>query len=666
MKTNEIFIGNSSLLDASIAVEDCYLYLKNEKVISLDIETTRKFYKYANEGLDPFTSKIVMFQIGTKERQYVIDVRVIDISKLLPLLTDPDIIIVGQNLKFEYKHILHNYGIKINNMYDTMLVEQIIYNGWMFPRAWKIQLNGKYKHYDSFSLEDLNYRYLDIIVDKSTRLEFLDIKDKPYSSRQIQYGAEDILYPLLIREKQLKRVALTKVEATLDLEFKYISVLGNMELNGMHFNKDIWTKTYQENLPIYSLAKQELNAFVIKHYNNTEFVDKQLSLFNSGVNCAIMWTSPQQVISFFRYLGICSKEVSKTTKKLEWTVNAKVVEASMLGEFKDVDEVLKTFMRKYLKFKEAQQSVTTFGIKWFKYVNPITGKAHSNYGQIKKTGRSSSSGPNLQNIPSSKKFRSAFDCAPGWKIVNADYGGQETYCLAEKSREANIIKLLHEGGCMHCFVASHITGKPYEDYLEALRVKDSKREKLNEYQVELLEDRGTAKAGGFAIQFGGTGFTISKNLGLSEERGEYVYDSYFEAFPDLKAYFDKVIKETHTQGYILIDPITGRKQWFKIPTNNKEKGAIDRNALNSPIQGMAGNITKLAGILFTNWIDKNHYNDVVKLTNIVHDEINAEVKEEYAEETALALSECMETAGDVWVKIVKLKATSVISDYWGH
>lgn len=653
MKTNEIFIGNSSLLDSSIAVEDCYLYLKNEKVISLDIETTRKFYKYANEGLDPFTSKIVMFQIGTKERQYVIDVRVIDISKLLPLLTDPDIIIVGQNLKFEYKHILHNYGIKINNMYDTMLVEQIIYNGWMFPRAWKIQLNGKYKHYDSFSLEDLNYRYLDIIVDKSTRLEFLDIKDKPYSSRQIQYGAEDILYPLLIREKQLKRVALTKVEATLDLEFKYISVLGNMELNGMHFNKDIWTKTYQENLPIYNLAKQELNAFVVKHYNNTEFVDKQLSLFNSGVNCAIMWTSPQQVISFFRYLGICSKEVSKTTKKLEWTVNAKVVEASMLGEFKDVDEVLKTFMRKYLKFKEAQQSVTTFGIKWFKYVNPITGRAHSNYGQIKKTGRSSSSGPNLQNIPSSKKFRSAFDCAPGWKIVNADYGGQETLVLAEKSREANIIRLINEGGDMHSFVAKHI-------YPELKDLTDK------EIKNKFPELRQTAKSAGFAIQFGGTGFTISKNLGLSEEKGEYVYDSYFVAFPDLKDYFDKVKKETYAQGYILIDSITGRKQWFKEPKNNKEKGAIDRKALNSPIQGCAGNITKLAGILFTNWIDKNDYNDVVKLTNIVHDEINAEVKEEYAEKTALALSECMETAGDVWVKIVKLKATSVISDYWGH
>jgi len=81
---------------------------------------------------------------------------------------------------------------------------------------------------------------------------------------------------------------------------------------------------------------------------------------------------------------------------------------------------------------------------------------------------------------------------------------------------------------------------------------------------------------------------------------------------------------------------------------------------------MAGNITKLAGILFKNWINKNEYNEVVKLTNIVHDEINAEVKEEYAEETAKALSECMEKAGNVWVKIVHLKADAQIVDYWSH
>ncbi len=634
---NPIFIGNSSLLDKTTTIDECYDYLKNKGALAIDIETTRKFYKYENEGLDPYTSKIVMFQIGDKDRQFIIDTRIIDISKLLPILTNPDVEIIGQNLKFEYKHLLHNYGIKINNLYDTMLVEQVIYNGLNYNN----------------SLEALNKRYLGIQVDKSTRLEFLDIKDKPFTLKQINYGAEDILFPLLIRDKQIPKVYKKQVQGVLNLEFQYVSVLGDMEMNGMYFDKEVWTNTYNKNLIESKRAKGELNKFVLDNYSDSKFINRQLSLFDTGVTCNIKWTSSKQVIDFFRYLEICPQEVSKTTKKLSYTVNAKVVKSALLSDFKDVSEELKDLVNKYLHFKETEQSITTFGIKFFKYINPITKRMHSNYRQIVRTGRSSSSGPNLQNIPATKGFRSAFSCGSGWKIVNADYGGQETLCLAEKSREVNIIKLISDGGCMHSFVARHI-------FPELVDLTD-KEIKTNHKQA-----RNTSKAAGFAIQFGGTGFTISKNLGISTEEGEFVYDSYFKAFPDLKDYFEKVKAETYRQGYILIDPITGRKQWFREPSNNKEKGAIDRKSLNSPIQGMAGNITKLAGILFKNWINKNEYSEVVKLTNIVHDEINAEVKEEYAEETAIALSECMEKAGNVWVKIVHLKADSQIVNYWSH
>tara|TARA_R110000764_G_scaffold20407_8_gene52447 strand:+ start:1705 stop:3669 length:1965 start_codon:yes stop_codon:yes gene_type:complete len=654
MKTNNpIFIGGASLVEEDNSLVDCYNYLKNEKVLSIDIETTRKFYKYENEGLDPYTTKIVMFQIGTIDRQYVIDTRVVDISILFPLLIDPSIVIVGHNLKFEYKHIAHTYGIKINNLYDTMLVEQILFNGLQHNKARVIQTDGKFKNYDGNSLEDLIYRYCEVAVFKGTRLEFLDIKDKPYTETQINYGADDIMYPLIIRDIQLLDVEAKEVQKTLDLEFLYLPVLGDMELNGMYFSKERWTEAYDENLPIFQKAKEELNNYIIEHYRSTDFVNRQLDLFATGFKCNISWTSPKQVIKFFRHLNICTQEVSKSTHKLEYTVNAKVVRASMLADFKDVDESIKVFMRKYLSFKEAEQSVTTFGIKWFKYVNPITGRAHSNYRQIVRTGRSSSSAPNLQNIPSKDSFRRAFNCAPGWKIVNADYGGQETLVLAEKSREPNIIKLINEGGDMHSFVAKHI-------YPELKDLSDKVIKK------EHGDKRQTAKAAGFAIQFGGSGYTISKNLGIDTEAGEYVYDSYFKAFPDLKDYFEEVKAETYKQRYILIDPLTGRKQWFNTPSNNKERGAIDRKSLNSPIQGCAGNITKLAGVLFTRWITKSNYNDCVKLTNIVHDEINVEVKDEYAEETAIALSECMEKAGDVWVKIVKLKADAVITEYWSH
>src|SRR5690606_32291906 len=130
-------------------------------------------------------------------------------------------------------------------------------------------------------------------------------------------------------------------------------------------------------------------------------------------------------------------------------------------------------------------------------------------------------------------------------IVNCDYSGQETVVLANVSREANIGKLILEGGDMHCFVTKAIypTLKDLTD---------------DEIKSKHKDKRQIAKAAGFAIQYGGTGFTIAKNLGITEEEGNKVYDAYFKAFPDLRKYFDKVQNITLRQGYVLIDNLTYR------------------------------------------------------------------------------------------------------------
>src|SRR5690606_28529407 len=145
--------------------------------------------------------KIVMFQIGTLERQYIIDYRSRNLGKLVEILENKDILKVGHNLKFEYQHILHNNKVRINNMYDTQIVEQIIYCGL---DQYTFKIPGKNEEVKRFSLEALDYIYLKKVVQKKTRLEFLKIGSKPFTKSQIYYGAEDIYNPLLIREQQLK------------------------------------------------------------------------------------------------------------------------------------------------------------------------------------------------------------------------------------------------------------------------------------------------------------------------------------------------------------------------------------------------------------------------------------------------------------------------------
>lgn len=648
---NYYYIGEASLFEDDIktsTIEEAFSYLKNFDVISLDIETTKgfngryddlsvgKFGKKAvrREGLQPHLSKIVMVQIGTEEKQFVIDYRSIDLGPIKELLIDPKITIVGHNIKFEYLHFLHNEGIRINNVYDTMVAEKVLYNGLKLS-------NG---------LKDLNKRYLGVTVDKDTRLEFLTIGDKPFTLRQISYGAEDILYPLLIRKRQFDEIRIRGVANCISLEMKFLECLGDIEYKGMHFNQNKWLKVYENNLIEYNKYKENLDEFVVKNFFSTSFVDKQLDLFSNEFKCNISWGSPKQVVKFFRHLGACPIEKSSSTGEMAYTVNAKVIQSSLNTLNKDQPDYIKDFIKLYLEFKEVEQSCTTFGIDFFKHVNPITKRLHSNYNQIINTGRISSSGPNLQNIPSDNQFRACFDAPKGWKIVNADYSGQEQIILANKSKDKDLIHFYEQDlGDMHSYIASKIFPELTDLSLDS--IKENHKDK-----------RQMAKAAGFAINYGGTGFTIANNLGVDVEVGDFVYDSYFKAFPGLNNFFTKIKKEARRNGYILIDPISGRKYWYDKSNQHK----ADKLAMNYPIQGEAGGITKLATIYMRKWILKNKMENLIFITNLVHDEINLEVREDVAEIAAKQLEIAMTKAGAKWCKIVPLKAEASIVDYWSH
>jgi|TARA_R110000822_G_scaffold152112_3_gene291278 DNA polymerase I-like protein with 3'-5' exonuclease and polymerase domains len=641
VKMNIYYVGRNVYPEfKSSTIEECCDYLKNEKIISLDIETTRKYDGRfgKGEGLDPHLTNIVMLQIGDKKRQYVIDYRVTDISPLIPLLSDPTITFVGQNIKFEYKHLFHNVGVRLEGLYDTMVVEQILFNG-LNVRA---------------SLEVLNLKYLNIQVDKSTRLGFLTIGDRPFTIDEIKYGAEDILYPLLIRDKQLLDIDSKKIQNCVNLEMLFIPVLGDIEYRGMHFNQERWKVTYNENLVKVQELRDILNEYVVLRYRKTYFVKQQLDLFDNDITCNINWGSPLQVVGFFKHLDICPQATSKTTKKLTYTVNANVLRASLNTSNKDILPSKRKLIDTYLAYKELKQSCTTFGIDFFKHVNPITNRLHSNYRQVLNTGRISSSGPNLQNIPSNQRFRHAFDAPLHHKIVNADYSGQEQIILANKSLDKDLLYFYEQDlGDMHSFVASKIFPE-----LADLSLGDIKANHKDKRQI--------AKAAGFAINYGGNGYTISQNLGISAEQGDKVYEAYFKAFPGLKNYFKRVQQETLKNGYILIDPITNRKSWFIKPTTPRERSKIERAALNYPIQGEAGGITKFAPILFRKWVMENKLEDFIYMTNIVHDEINVECHENYTKLASENLELCMKKAGDKWCKTIPLGAEAVITDYWNH
>ncbi len=176
------------------ALSDVQDYLQEVDEFGIDIETSWKYkgkYNYAfagkwgknernpnAEGLDPKLTDICMIQVGHKDVTFVVDARDYGCEWIKPYLEDATKIKFGQNLKFEYKHFKER-GIIMENMYDTMIAEKVLYTGKMLD----------------WSLKGLIARYMDIHVDKSTRLEFALIGNKPFTYTQILYGAEDISYP---------------------------------------------------------------------------------------------------------------------------------------------------------------------------------------------------------------------------------------------------------------------------------------------------------------------------------------------------------------------------------------------------------------------------------------------------------------------------------------
>jgi DNA polymerase-1 len=197
-----------------------------------------------------------------------------------------------------------------------------------------------------------------------------------------------------------------------------------------------------------------------------------------------------------------------------------------------------------------------------------------------------------------------------------------------------------------------------------------------------------------AINYGGNGSTIAKNCNISPKDGEFVYKSYFEAFPGLKDYFDLVSQRAYYFGYVQFNNVTGRKYFFDKEENdyfflkdivedpyfwqtqanpreiqrkyNKAKSDIQRLSQNYPIQGTSADITKYACIIFFREILKRDWWMKVKIVNLVHDEILVECPVSMVDEVKEVLVNSMEEAGKPFCTTVPLKADAIHGSYWVH
>jgi len=238
-----------------------------------------------------------------------------------------------------------------------------------------------------------------------------------------------------------------------------------------------------------------------------------------------------------------------------------------------------------------------------------------------------------------------------------------------------------------------------------LLIEDSELEDVKNIRPDL---RQKAKAVKFAINFGGTGFTLSNNMGISKTEGEEIYNNYINGFPKMKEYFESVEKAAIKRGYILIDELTGAKYYIdgfekfkilheKLSFDNKKywnnykylkhnkpksseflklkdevsyyfrwKGAIKRHALNLPTQGTSSNILKIASIYLFNEIIKRGWFKKVLVVLFLHDEYMSECPKKIAEEVSSLMYNSMIKAGKIYCDKVALNASGGITEVWEH
>jgi len=356
--------------------EDVIKYASEiEKATILGIDTE-------GSKFDPFTAKLLLLQIATKEESYVFDCTKVDISPLKAVLEAERPLKIVQNAKFDYSLLKAQAGITLGNVFDTMLAERLITCGVS----------------REISLKTLAEKYLGVRLDKTIRESFYDPSSPAmrgkFTEEQLEYAARDAAILIGIFEKQYKELQKEGLVDTARLEFAIVPAVSEMELRGSLIDKEKWRAHISELSEKRDYIHKEIQGD-IRHLSPYSQVD----LFGNEGD-TVNLDSPLQLLGVFKKLGEELPNTSEATLKKSSHPLAK----------------------KLLEYRAYEKMITSFGETILDKIHPITGRLHPDFLQLgADTGRFACNNPNLQQIPADSGFRSCFIASPGYKLITADF-----------------------------------------------------------------------------------------------------------------------------------------------------------------------------------------------------------------------------------------------------
>lgn len=514
------------------------------------------------------------------------------LSRLKPILEDPQIPKVGQNLKYD-ANVLANYGITLRGVaFDTML-ESYLLNA----------ATGRHDM-DSLALAHLGHQtihYEDIAGKGAKQISFSQVSLEDAG----KYAAEDADISLRLHEKMwpelIAKEGLEKVFR--EIELPLIPVLTKMERQGALIDEKI------------------LHAQTVEHEASMSRLEKEAyelagQEFNIG--------SPKQ-------LGVILFE----------KLHLPIIKKTPTGAASTAEEVLQELALDYplpqiiLEYRSLAKLVSTYTEKLPQMIHPSTGRVHTSYQQaVAATGRLSSTDPNLQNIPikteAGRRVRQAFVAPEGCKVVAADYSQIELRIMAHLSNDEGLQAAFANGLDVHKVTAAEVF--------------DVNIEKVSS------EQRRSAKAINFGLIYGMSAFGLAKQLRIGRNDAQRYIDRYFSRYPRVADYMKDIRVKAAEQGYV--ETLYGRRLYLpEINSRNAiRRKAAERVAINAPMQGTAADIIKIAMLQVDHWLENDGID--ARMIMQVHDELVLEVADNVLGEVRDKLCEIMSNSVSLSVPLL--------------
>ena len=567
---------SSNIKQTKVSKIDTKLYksILSEKDLDklIDILNTKSFISIDTEtsSLNPLEAELIgiSFSYAPNEAYYIPlghkNIKCLNkesvLKKIKPLLEDPSIKKVGQNIKYDFIVLINN-GIEIDPVEDTMLLSYVLDAG-----------NNRH-NMDTLSEIHLGHKtisYKDVVGTGKKQLNFSDVN----LEEATKYAAEDADVTLRLYNLLLERVNNEKLKKIYEVfEKPMIKLLSKLEINGVKVD-DVYLKQLSKKFEA-RLKKIEKKIYAASGKE-----------FNIG--------SPKQLGEII-YNDLKIAKLKKT-KKGSLATSAKILEDLALTGHK--------FPNLVLEWRQVSKLKSTYTDALQEHINNKTKRVHTSFLlAATNTGRLASSDPNLQNIPiktlDGKEIRKAFIAEKNNILISADYDQIEMRILADMADVKELKKAFKSNQDIHALTASQVFGLPLK------KVTDDFRRK--------------AKAINFGIIYGITQYGLAKQIAVSNQEALDFINSYFKKFPEIKDYMNSTIKMCRKQGYV--NNIFGRRIHLR-GINDKNfsvRSFQERAAINAPIQGSAADIIRLAMIKIDKILEDQ--GNKAKMLLQIHDEL---------------------------------------------